>query len=328
MLCGLFAEVLRLDRVGLDDNFFALGGDSIVSIQLVSRARRAGLLLTPRLVFQHQTVEALAAAADAAARSSPAAAAASLDAAAVADIAVGPLPATPIMRWLCERGGPVGRFSQSLLLRSPSGLRQEDLAVALQALLDHHDALRLRLDAGGGAPASEHQAFQSSGPKDWTFEVLPSGSVRAPACLRRVDADDLDEDELRSLIHQEAEAAELRLDPAAGHLVQAVWFDAGAAREGRLLLTIHHFAVDGVSWRILGPDLAAAWRAVSGGRAVSLPPRSTSFRTWAQQLSARARDAALAPEVSFWRDMLGGPSLLLSDGGSMRRGTSPARRAI
>ena len=154
-----------VDRVGLDDNFFALGGDSIVSIQLVSRARRAGLLLTPRLVFQHQTVEALAAAAEAAARASPAAAAAGLDAAAVADIAVGPLPATPIMRWLCERGGPVGRFSQSLLLRSPAGLRQEDLAAALQALLDHHDALRLRLDAGASRRLRT----------DWTFEVMPSG---------------------------------------------------------------------------------------------------------------------------------------------------------
>ena len=111
----------------------------------------------------------------------------------------------------------------------------------------------------------------------------------------------------------EAEAAELRLDPAAGHLLQAVWFDAGAKRAGRLLLAIHHFAVDGVSWRILGPDLAAAWRAVAAGRAVSLPERSTSFRHWAQRLSARARDAALAPEVAFWRDLLGGPSLLLSE---------------
>ena len=53
--------MLGLERVGIDDNFFELGGDSIVSIQLVSRARRAGLLLTPRAVFQHQTVAALAA---------------------------------------------------------------------------------------------------------------------------------------------------------------------------------------------------------------------------------------------------------------------------
>jgi hypothetical protein len=212
VLCSLFAEVLRLDRVGLDDNFFALGGDSIVSIQLVSRARQAGLLLTPRLVFQHQSVEALSAAADAAAAAqSPAAA----DMEGVADIAVGPMPATPIMRWLCERGGPCGRFSQSLLLRSPAGVRAEHLGAALQALLDHHDALRLRLDASGG---------------DWTFEVMAPGAVRADACLRRVEAVDLDDDGLRSLVRREAEAAELRLDPASGLLLQAVWFDAGAGR--------------------------------------------------------------------------------------------------
>src|SRR5512139_69688 len=198
VVCALFAEVLRLERVGLDDNFFALGGDSIVSIQLVSRARQAGLLLTPRLIFQHQTVEALAAAADvlAAAQSSFAAAAASdaasVGATSVADVAVGPLPALPIMRWLCERGGPFGRFSQSLLLRSPAGLRQEHLAAALQGLLDHHDALRLKLDAEGGA---------------WAFEVQALGLVRADACLRRVDAADLDGDVLRSLIRQAAAAA-------------------------------------------------------------------------------------------------------------------------
>ena len=110
VLCSLFAEVVGVERVGLDDNFFELGGDSIVSIQLVSRARQAGLLLTPRLVFQHQTVEALAAAAEAlaSAPSSSAAAAASLDGERVADVAVGPMPAMPIMRWLSERGGPFG----------------------------------------------------------------------------------------------------------------------------------------------------------------------------------------------------------------------------
>ena len=90
ILCGLFAEVLGVVRVGIEDNFFALGGDSIVSIQLVSRARRAGVLLTPRAVFQHQTVEALARAVDAAAVPADAGAA-------PADVAVGAVALTPIM---------------------------------------------------------------------------------------------------------------------------------------------------------------------------------------------------------------------------------------
>ena len=147
ILCDLFAEVLGLDRVGIDDNFFERGGDSIVSIQLVSRARRAGLSITPRMVFQHQTVEALAAAAGVVAE--PVASA--LSEAERARLAVGVLPATPIMRWLQERGGPLDGFSQSMLLRVPAGLSQEHLTAALAAVLDHHDALRLRLDGGMAA---------------------------------------------------------------------------------------------------------------------------------------------------------------------------------
>src|SRR5205085_8115000 len=126
--------VLRLDQVGIDDNFFALGGDSIMSIQLVSGARQAGLTITPRAVFQHQTVAALAAVATLVEQ--PASA---------SDIAVGELPTTPIMRWLLERGGPIDDFHQAMLLRVPTGLRHDHLTAAIQTLLDHHDALRLRL---------------------------------------------------------------------------------------------------------------------------------------------------------------------------------------
>src|SRR5262249_55754290 len=102
ILCGLFSEVLGLERLGIDDNFFALGGDSIMSIQLVSRARKAGLVITPRAVFQHQTVEALAAAASLVETQS-----------AVSDIAAGELAPTPIMHWLRERGGPIERIHQA-----------------------------------------------------------------------------------------------------------------------------------------------------------------------------------------------------------------------
>src|SRR5205823_5421523 len=142
-LCALFAQVLGVSRVGIDDDFFALGGDSIMSIQLVSRARQAGVVITPRGVFQHKTVAALAASAVSAL--APAVGGGGAD-------AIGRLPATPIMRWLAELGGPIDRFNQAMLLQVPAGLRWEELWAALQAVLEHHDALRLRVVGGlGGA---------------------------------------------------------------------------------------------------------------------------------------------------------------------------------
>ena len=290
LLCGLFAEVLGVERVGLDDNFFELGGDSIVSIQLVSRARRAGLMLTPRAVFQHQTVAGLASVA------SPAAA----DVApAAADVATGVLPATPIMHWLRERGGPLDGFNQSLVLRVPAGLGEAALAGALQAVLDQHDALRLRLDGSGAA--------------GWRLEVLARGSVAAG--LRRIDVAGLADGELGGVLAQAAEVAAAGLSPWSGRMVQAVWLDGGAGRAGRLLLVIHHLVVDGVSWRILVPDLAAAWAAASAGRAIELAPVGLSFRGWAQRLAGHSQDASVVAGLSGWRGMLEAGSLRLVAGG-------------
>ena len=191
VLCALFAEVLGVGRVGIDDNFFALGGDSIVSIQLVSRARQAGLLITPRAVFQHQTVVALASSATVAAAQTTA-----------LDIATGAMEPTPIMHWLRQRGGPIERFHQAMLLRVPAGMRQHDLIGALQAVLDHHDALRLRL------------AVSARG--DWSLEIAPSGAVEAGECLRRIDICGLDEAGLRACIGEHRVAAEARLSQRAG----------------------------------------------------------------------------------------------------------------
>src|SRR2546428_624219 len=291
LVCALFDEVLGLERVGIDDNFFALGGDSIVSIQLVSRARQAGLAITPRAVFEHQTVAGLAEAAGVIGE----------PCGAVADIATGGLAPTPVMRWLLERGGPLDRFNQAMLLQVPAGMREADLTSALQAVLDHHDALRLRLEAAAGEG-------------EWKLEVAPAGAVDAGACLRRINIGGLDAAGREACICEHARAAESRLSPAAGVLVQAVWFDAGAQRSGRLLLTIHHLAIDGVSWRILVPELAAAWSAVAGGGVPALTARGTSFRRWAQWLELRAQDAACVGELSFWTGLLSERLLSLVDG--------------
>ncbi|HEX6640477.1 MAG TPA: amino acid adenylation domain-containing protein, partial [Thermoanaerobaculia bacterium] len=231
LLCALFAEVLGVERVSIDDNFFTVGGDSILSIQLVTRARAAGLELTPRDVFQQQTVEALALVA----KLEEEVARPARD----AEEGIGDVPMTPIVAWLLERGGPIARFHQSLLFRLPA-LSES----ALQSLLDRHDALRLRLDGHA------------------RMHIAPRGSVRAAEHLSRVDLQGLDDEARRQWMHAAADDAAGRLDPRAGRMLEAVWFPEGDG--GLLLLVIHHLAVDAVSWRILADDLRNPARETRG----------------------------------------------------------------
>jgi len=303
ILCGLFAEVLGLGRVGIDDNFFELGGDSIVSIQLVSRARKAGLLISPRALFQHQTVAALAAVAVATQET----------ASDLRDVATGPLPLTPIMHWLLERAGALERFYQAMLLQVPAGLRVDDLIAALQAVIDEHDALRLRL-------ISPVQG------DTFALKIAPAGTVDAASCVRHIDVCSLDGDVWRACVAQQAQMAVARLAPAAGVIVQAIWFDAGAQQPGRLLLIIHHLAIDGVSWRILVPDVVAAWGALRDGGIPALGPRGTSFRYWAQRLVTEAQDPERIAELSFWSGMLSAPAVSLVEG-ALDRGRDISARA-
>ncbi len=282
LLCALVGEVLGLDTVGIHDNFFELGGDSIGSIQLVSRARAAGLALSPRDVFQAKTVAQLATVAGTVAFR-------------VADNdGVGPVPLTPVMHDLRARGGTLDGLQQSVLLQVPAELTETGLATVLQVVLDHHDVLRLEvLD------------------KSWRLRTRPVGTVPATSCLRRVDVAGLDGTAARAVMKAAAAAAGARLAPADGVMLQAVWFDAGGERSGRLLLAVHHLAVDGVSWRILLHDLEAAWNAVAAGRPPQLEPVATSFRRWAHTLAAEAARASRADELALWAGPDLGPEPLL-----------------
>ncbi|MFG2243800.1 amino acid adenylation domain-containing protein [Spirillospora sp. NPDC048823] len=284
VLAGLFAEVLGLERVGAGDGFFDLGGDSIIAIQLVSRARQSGLVITPRDVFQHQTVEELAATAR------PVGEGEQIEAEAPG-AGVGPVPVTPIVAWLRDRVGGdaslISGFHQSMLLRTPPDLGMDRLTAALQTLLDHHDILRLRLDAQDDR---------------WQPVVRQPGSSDAAELVTRVDVAGLDTDKLRAVVTEQATAARDRLDPRAGTVAQLVWFDAGQD-QGRLLVVLHHLVVDGVSWRILLPDLVTAW---AGGE---LQPVGTSFRRWAQKLTASGGDAG---ELDDWLDVVDGPDQKLA----------------
>ncbi|GAA4671904.1 amino acid adenylation domain-containing protein [Streptomyces youssoufiensis] len=283
LLAELFAAVLALPTVGADDSFFTLGGDSILSMHLVARARAAGLRISPREVFEEATVRRLAALVADRAESAPASAPTAPPAA-----PAGPAPLTPIMRWLAERAGPTGRFSQSMLLTVPPGIERAELETVLAALVDRHAMLRARVDLTA---------------ERGTFDVPEAADAVSEPPLRHVaDARPLTEAATQDAV----EAAADGLDPARGRMVRAVWFDHGPARPGRLLLVIHHLAVDGVSWRVLVDDLRAAWQAVTAGRRPALPPVPTSFPAWAADLPRVA--AQRRAELPLWRQVLAAPT--------------------
>ncbi|MET7640137.1 amino acid adenylation domain-containing protein [Streptomyces sp. NPDC005438] len=270
-LAEAFAAVLGLPSVGAQDNFFALGGDSILSIQLVSRARASGLRISPREVFEEGTVRRLAALV--AGREDS-------DQRGEGDRqAWGTAPLTPIMRWFAGRGGPLGRFSQSMLLTTPAELTEEGLRRLLAALLERHPVLAARFDLADG-----------------TFEVPHQ---TPDAHLERGDTPPTEE-RLPALVEELAGV----LDPAEGRLLAARWYP-GAGDQGRLLLVVHHLAVDGVSWRILVEDLAEGWEQLSQGRPVRLAPVPTSFRHWAAELPASA--ATREDELPLWQRVLDAP---------------------
>ncbi len=292
LFAGIWAEVLASGRLGREisvhDNFFELGGNSILSLQIVARAARAGYRITPRQLFEQQTVARLALAA------SPAGTAAEVLAS--QGPVIGPLPLTPIQRWFfgLDLADP-HHFNQAVLL-AVREIGPRVAESALGALVLHHDALRLRISpaaADGGLPRAE------TSPPEPGF-VLPRIDL---AALAPADAE--------RALGASADAAQASLDLARGPLLRFLWYQLGEG-EARLLLVVHHLAVDGVSWRILLEDLETACRQVAAGgpSALRLPAKTTSFKEWAERLAAYARGLspeAVERELAHWSGLAGLP---------------------
>jgi len=280
-LAEIVAQVLGLPRVGVDDNFFELGGDSILSLQLVARAAQAGLRLTPRLVFEHPTVAGLAAAAEAAPP-------AGVDA--EQGPVTGPLPLTPIHRWFFEQNfAHPHHWNQAVLLSVSQPLKHEALRGALADLLVHHDALRLRFSVATGERPSHSEGVRA-------YLAEPDADVP----LTWLDLSGQSADEQRRTIERLSAEAQASLNLEAGPLLRVVYFDCGAGRAPRLLIVIHHLAVDGVSWRILLEDLPAAYRQRLLGAPARLPPKTTSFKAWAEKLTEVANSDRWRSDLDHW----------------------------
>jgi amino acid adenylation domain-containing protein/non-ribosomal peptide synthase protein (TIGR01720 family) len=290
VVAEIWAQVLGVERVGVEDNFFELGGDSILSIQVVSRARQAGLHLSPRDLFRHQTVAALVASG-----------AGNAPEVAEQGPVTGPVPLTPVQRWFFETHTVAPEhFDQWLLVELVEGVDEGVLRQALDALLAHHDALRMRFERVDG---------------DWRQVNAP---VQPVEVLARRDLSDVDGDEQRRMMERVAEEVHAGFDLAGGPLLKAVLFELGSGRRPVLLVAVHHLVVDGVSWRILLEDLRLAYGQAAGGEAVALGPKTTSFRDWARRLVEYAAAGGLDDELAYWGGVGRGcdPALPVDGGGA------------
>jgi len=281
LLIEIWSEVLGVDagRVSIEDNFFELGGDSILSIQVVARAGRRGLRLTPRQLFDHPTVERLAASAGAEAAVS-----------AGADEAEGEskAPLTPIQRWFFEQEYPEPHhFNQAVLLRTRPEVSAGVLDQALTLLVSRHDALRL--------------CFTRDDSGNWSQLVAPADDGKDASLLLRRDLSHLPEgEEFAASVERECALAQASLDLERGPVVRAVYFNGGAGRWGRLFIAVHHLAVDGVSWRVLLEELVEVVETLLAGRQVSLPAATTPWARWALALVGVADQAKR--ELKYWRE--------------------------
>lgn len=272
LLAEIWADVLKVERVGVEDNFFDLGGDSILSIQIIARANQSGLHLTTRQMFQRQTIAELAQAA-----------AAAPVVESEQGMVSGPAPLTPIQHWFFEEILTAPQhWNMALMFELRGGGSPEHWERAAERVLSHHDALRMRFvrDAEGWAQVNET-----------TFVETP---------FQRHNLSSLPAAERRAEVERHAAALQKDFDLGVAPLVRLAYFDLGPEEPPRLLIVAHHLVVDGVSWRILLDDLESAYRQAEAGQHISLPTKTTSYKAFAHSLREYATGGECASELTYW----------------------------
>ncbi len=272
-LAQIWAEVLGLEKIGIDENFFELGGDSILSIQIVAKANQLGWKVTPKQILQNQTIAELA---NVVTPSSLVEA--------DRDLILGEVPLTPIQEWFfAQAQSEPHHFNQAVLLEVNSDVKPELLVEVIRELLHHHDALRLKF-------VKNDLGWQQINTP--VAEILP---------FTTIDLSNLETEKQKTAIESIASELQGSLNITEGLIIKATLFNLGEDKPSRLLLIIHHLAVDGVSWRILLEDLATAYQQLNSGEAIQLPAKTTSFQYWAKKLKEYGvASTKLLSELDYW----------------------------
>lgn len=276
LLVQIWSQLLRQPAVGIHENFFALGGDSILSIQMISRAARGGLRISPKQVFAHQTIAELAAAIQTQDQVS-----------AEQGPLGGELSLLPSQHWFFEQPQiDCHHYNQAVMLKVAPGIDCGLVSRCMRELLIHHDALRLRFENG------EHGWRQ-------TYAVFEDNPV-----FTEVDLSSTADATWPEALSSQAAAAQSRLNLKSGPLLQVVWIHAPPGEMPRLLIAIHHLVVDGVSWRILLEDLQRGCEALREGAKLSFGLKSSSLREWSQALQRHVQQPGVQQQIRYWEEVV------------------------
>jgi len=271
-LAGIWQEVLGIEQVGIHDNFFELGGDSLLSIQITARANKAGLRLTNQYLFEYPTIAQLAEVVGKA-----------QTVLAEQGLVQGEFPLTPIQQWFFEQDLPDPHYwNQAVLLELRQALEPGLLEQVVQQLLVHHDALRLQF-----VPEESGWKQVNAGP----HPVVP---------FSRVDLSAISPESQEQAAVVAATELQASLNLSSGPIMRVALFERGGDQPGRLLIVVHHLAVDVGSWRILLDDLQTAYQQLRQGQAIKLPLKTTSFKQWAERLIKYAQSIELEREQVYW----------------------------
>lgn len=274
VLAKIWSDILGLEQIGIHENFFNAGGDSILGVQIIARANQAGMQLTTKQLFLYPTIAELASVVGE-----------SFIIQAEQGAVTGEVPLTPIQHWFFEADPPdPHHYNQAMLLEIDHALEPATLERAFQHLLVHHDALRLRF-------RSDTAGWQQ-------FHAPPDEAIS----FTRVDLSHVRAAELPAAIKQEGIRLQTSLNLTDGPLLRVAQITLAPGQQNRLLIVAHHLSIDGLSWRILLEDLQTACAQLSEGQAIALPPKTTSFQYWSQRLSQYARSQEAQREAPYWLD--------------------------
>ncbi|HSX62872.1 MAG TPA: amino acid adenylation domain-containing protein, partial [Tahibacter sp.] len=275
-LAAIWQQVLRVGQVGIHDNFFEIGGDSILSIQVVSRANQAGIGVTTKQLFEAQTIAELARVA-----------CEQLLVQAPQEAIDGGFALLPIDHlFLTGELRDRHHYNQAVLLETPAGFDASALRAVIAAVYARHDALRLRFVERDG---------------EWQATHIPlDDAMIAASCIVEVAGADAGPADWSGFVTARCAHWQGAFDLATGPLLRAVYFPPVHGGAGRLLLLAHHIVVDGVSWRVLLADVEQAQAQHRNGEAIALAPKTSSYQQWGAALADYAHGDALRAEKDYW----------------------------